>query len=122
MFSGKRLNPRHAGVVAAVLAPFLLFVLVLLTVDPADLATVGEPRCAAADRAAAALIPPLLQPSDLRATRALERAVRDLSAARSHCSLGFVERALRDYAALARWLDDVAAERQAPAMSDARAD
>lgn len=95
-------RPRQVGAaVAVVFTPSLLFVLTLLLVDPAAPGvTYPDAQCQSADRVAAARIRPLLDQADLQGTRALERAVYTLSRARSHCSYGWTERALQDYAAI----------------------
>jgi hypothetical protein len=101
-----KMSPRQVGAaVAVVFTPSLLFGLTLLLVDPASPGvTDADARCQSADRVATARIRPLLDQADLWGTRALERAVYTLSRARSHCSYGWTERALQDYAALDRAL------------------
>jgi hypothetical protein len=102
----RKATSRQAGAAAAVvLTPSLLFVLALWLADPAEPGVAdADARCQNADRAATVRIRPLLDQADSQGTRALERAVSTLSTARSHCSYGWIDIALQDYAALERSL------------------
>jgi hypothetical protein len=99
--------PRRQIWVAAalLLTPSALFAMALLLVGGADgAASAADPRCDSAERAAAIRLHATLDRPDWHSTRALERAVSMLVAARSHCASGWVERGLADYAALDRVL------------------
>jgi hypothetical protein len=90
---------------ALLLTPSVLFVMVLLLAGGSDGATPrSDPRCDSADRAAVARLRDRLAQQDELTTRRLERSVSVLVAARSHCSYGWIEHALQDYAALERLL------------------
>jgi hypothetical protein len=71
----------------------------------AERPTDRDPRCSDADRAAVARLQPLLGRTGKADGYVVDRALHALDIARTHCSHGWAETGLGNYAWLERWIE-----------------